>query len=153
LLGGIDWKEFVETLSPVEQILRCDPADVYADMDFASRDCYRHVVEALARQSGIAETEMAQQAIDLAKKSAADKGRRDGRRHEGFYWIDKGHTELAGETGVRRPWGAMVERSIRRFPFAFYFGGIVFLSAYFTAGFIHYAETAGVYGWQLIVCA
>jgi cyclic beta-1,2-glucan synthetase len=153
LLSAIDWKEFVETLSLVEHILRCDPADVYADMDFASRDCYRHAVESLARQSGLAETEMAQRAIDFAKKSAADKGRADRMAHVGFYLIDKGQTQLARDTGVRRPWGTILERGICRFSFAFYFGGIVLLSACFTAGFIEHAETGGLYGWKLLLCA
>ena len=34
LLGAMDWREFVETLSVVEQTLREDPAGVYARMDF-----------------------------------------------------------------------------------------------------------------------
>src|SRR5207245_8973175 len=38
LLSAIDWKEFVETLSLVEQTLRGEPADVYGNMDFATRD-------------------------------------------------------------------------------------------------------------------
>ena len=42
-LSAMDWKEFVESLSLVEQTLRGDPADVYRDMDFATRDRYRHV--------------------------------------------------------------------------------------------------------------
>ena len=42
-LSAIDWKEFVETLSLVEQTLRGEPADVYGEMDFATRDRYRHV--------------------------------------------------------------------------------------------------------------
>ena len=54
-LSAMDWRKFVETLSVVEQTLRTDPAGVYADMDFATRDRYRHRVEALARQSGVAE--------------------------------------------------------------------------------------------------
>ena len=49
LLSATDWRDFVETLSEVEQTLRDDPSDVYAKMDFGTRDLYRHVVEAIAR--------------------------------------------------------------------------------------------------------
>src|SRR4051812_21309524 len=41
-LAAMDWREFVETHSVVEHTLRADPADVYQDMDFATRDRYRH---------------------------------------------------------------------------------------------------------------
>ena len=34
-LGAADWREFVETLSAVEQRLRCDPAGVFATWTFA----------------------------------------------------------------------------------------------------------------------
>ena len=51
LLGAIDWQEFVETRSFVEQILREDPSGVYPKMDFATRDRYRHVVEKIAKNS------------------------------------------------------------------------------------------------------
>jgi len=36
-LGAMDWREFVETMSIVEQALGEDPADVYDKMDFATR--------------------------------------------------------------------------------------------------------------------
>ena len=51
LLASMDWREFVETLSTVDQTLRLDPADVYSRMDFATRDSYRHAVERIARHS------------------------------------------------------------------------------------------------------
>jgi hypothetical protein len=41
LLSAIDWREFVETLSLVEQTLRGEPADVYRYMDFATREAHR----------------------------------------------------------------------------------------------------------------
>ena len=50
-LSVIDWREFVERQSAVERVLREDPAGIYANMDFATRDRYRHVVESLAKRS------------------------------------------------------------------------------------------------------
>ncbi|MGL4418443.1 MAG: cyclic beta 1-2 glucan synthetase, partial [Plesiomonas shigelloides] len=49
-LEQMNWPEFVETMSISEQILRSDPAAVYARMDFATRDRYRHQLERLARR-------------------------------------------------------------------------------------------------------
>ncbi|MDF2439270.1 MAG: cyclic beta,2-glucan synthetase, partial [Abditibacteriota bacterium] len=48
-LGQIDWSESFERLSLVEHTLRDDPAGTYAQMDFATRDAYRHEVERIAR--------------------------------------------------------------------------------------------------------
>ena len=67
-----DWKTVFEDVSRVEQILRQDAAQVYARMDFETRDRYRKVVEHLAWATGESEEVVARQAIDLA----ADDSRR-----------------------------------------------------------------------------
>ena len=48
LCSEIDWREFVEGVSLVEQALRRDPAGVYGRMDFLSRDEQRHAIEQVA---------------------------------------------------------------------------------------------------------
>ena len=153
LLGAIDWKEFVETLSLVEQTLRGEPAGVYGDMDFATRDRYRHVVEILARYSALSEIEVARKAVELAEESAQQKGREDRTAHVGFYLIDKGLARLERASGARWRWKGFVERSIRKFPFTFYVGGIFLFTLLATLEFLHAAEALGVAGWQLILCA
>src|SRR5205823_5364673 len=89
-LSAIDWREFVEAISAVENILRQDPQDVYGAMEFATRDRYRHATERIARKGRLSEVEVAQKAIELARASAADKGSHDRAAHVGFYLIDKG---------------------------------------------------------------
>ncbi len=101
-LGAMDWREFVETMSVVEQILREDPGGVYGKMDFATRDRYRHVVEKIAKGSRLSESEVARKAIQLAREGAANKGSDDRAAHVGFYLIDKGLPQLERMAQVRR---------------------------------------------------
>ena len=68
-LGSMDWREFVETMSVVEQKLREDPGGLYGRMDFATRDRYRHVVEEIAKGSRLSEGEVARKAIQLAHEA------------------------------------------------------------------------------------
>ncbi len=153
LLSAIDWKEFVETLSLVEQTLRGEPAEVYGEMDFATRDRYRHVVETLAHHSALSEIEVARKAVELAQKSAQQKGREDHTAHVGFYLIDKGLPRLVRAIGARWRGKGVVERSIRKFPFTFYVGGILLFTTLATLGFVRAAEMRGVAEWQLVFCA
>jgi len=67
VLVALDWREFVETLSVVEQTLREDPGGVYGRMDFATRDRYRHAIEAIAKNSALEEGEVARKAVELAR--------------------------------------------------------------------------------------
>jgi len=150
-LSAKDWKEFVETLSRVEKILRTDPAGIYGQMDFATRDRYRHAIEFFARhsQSPNSSWEVAQLAIDLAAESAQKNGR-DGRTaHVGFYLIDKGRTLLGRAVKVRWPWSSIKERCIHSFPLTFYGGGIATITLLATLGFLLEALKLGVTEWKL----
>jgi cellobiose phosphorylase len=96
LLGSTDWREFVETMSAVEQALRGDPAGVYGRMDCATRDHYRHVVERLARAAGRREIEVATEALALAAE-----GHDARRRHVGHYLAGDGLSHLKQRLNMR----------------------------------------------------
>ena len=66
-IATYDWMDFFEHVSRVEQILRSDPADVYAGMDRTTRNRYRKVIEELALATGQSELEVARMAITLAQ--------------------------------------------------------------------------------------
>src|SRR5207253_3917924 len=45
LCGALDWRQYVESVSLVEQVLQRDPAGAYGRMDFLSRDQQRRAVD------------------------------------------------------------------------------------------------------------
>jgi cyclic beta-1,2-glucan synthetase len=149
-LSAMDWKEFVESLSLVEETLRSDPAGIYRGMDFPTRDRYRHWVEFLARHSRLPEAEVAADAIQLAADGARQKGPDDRTAHVGFYLIDKGLSRLGRRTKVRWPWRSIIERGIHRFPLAFYAGGIGGLTFLALCGFVKQARAHEVEGGKLL---
>jgi hypothetical protein len=144
----MDWKEFVEKLSLVEETLRLDPAGVYAKMDFSTRDRYRHSVEFLARHSRLSEEDVARRAIQLAEDSARQKGSEDRTAHVGFYLIDKGQPVLGRMTKVRWPWRTIIERSIHRYPLTFYAGGIGTLTLLATLGLMQQTRLLEAPAWK-----
>ena len=128
-LSAMDWRKFVETMSIVEQTLRTDPAGVYADMDFVTRDRYRHCVEAMARQSGVAEDAVARAAIQLATEAARRDGPAARTAHVGFYLIDKGRPRLERVVRVRWSLRRSLTRTVRRFPVFCYVGSLLVITA------------------------
>src|ERR1043166_5004519 len=90
LLSTLDWNDFFEKVSLIEPLLGNDPAGVYARMEFASRDRYRHVVERISKRTRTNELEIAQAAVDLAA-ATPDEGPK---KHVGYYLIDKGLATL-----------------------------------------------------------
>ncbi len=148
-LGAMDWREFVETMSIVEQTLGEDPGDVYGKMDFATRDRYRHVVEKTAKRSAHSESEVARKAIRLAHEGAARKGGDDRVAHVGFYLIDEGLAQLERMAEVRLSPAEALRKFGRRFPLLLYGGTILLMTAVFAGCFTAKAHAGGMQGWAL----
>ncbi|MES2298712.1 MAG: glucoamylase family protein [Pseudomonadota bacterium] len=144
-LGTMDWREFVESMSPVEQTLRADPSGTYANMDFATRDNYRHAVEALAKRCQYSEAGVAQQAIALAQvQREFSGGGSDARlRHVGYYLVGRGLPLLELRLALRPLPHEQLARLVRRQPLASYLGAIAVLSLLFDASLLMYAAGAG----------
>ena len=148
-LGAVDWREFVETMSIVEQTLGEDPGDVYGKMDFATRDRYRHVVEKTAKSSPRSESEVARQAIQLAQEGAGRKDGDDRAAHVGFYLIDEGLAQLERRAQVRSAPAEVLRKVGHRFPLLLYGGTILLMTAIFAGGFAAKAYAGGLQGWAL----
>ena len=161
-LGAMDWREFVETMSVVEQKLREDPGEVYGKMDFATRDRYRHAVEKTAKASLLSEGEVARKAIQLAHEGAANAIAKGGSSagagsdrtaHVGYYLIDKGLPQLKRAAQARLSIAEAVQRTGCRFPLHLYLGTITLLSLVFTLGLLARAHAGGLHGWILTLTA
>src|SRR5438477_2110352 len=88
LLSTLDWKDFFETVSLIDPELKKDPAGVYARMDFATRDRYRHAVERVSKGAKKSELEIAQKVLELAQ--AARVANEDAAHsHVGYFLIDR----------------------------------------------------------------
>ena len=145
-----DWREFVETMSLVEQTLRTDPAGAYAAMDFASRDRYRHAIEEAAKASALTEAELARRAIALARAGAAQRGGEHRRAHVGFYLIDQGLPELERTAAIRGPRLTRLRRWAGRSPLWLYLGAITLLTVSMTGGLLARVWADVGPGWTLV---
>jgi len=148
-LGAMDWREFVETMSAVEQVLREDPGGAYGRMDFTTRDRYRHVVEKIAKRSRFSEDDVARKAILLAGEGAAGNGPDDRTAHVGFYLIDRGLPQLRREAEMRLPVPDALRSVAGRFPLLIYLGSILLSTSFFTWGLAAKAHAGGLQGWPL----
>ena len=148
-IGTMDWRNFVELLSVVEQALREDPAEMYASQDFATRDRYRHVIEDLSRRGTRSEWAVAREAIALAQAAAAQTSPHDRSAHVGYYLIDHGRPDLERAVGFRLPWKLQVSRLSRRFRLFLYLTPIVLLTVLATAGMLSVFDGVESDDWRI----
>ncbi|MFC5581561.1 GH36-type glycosyl hydrolase domain-containing protein [Rhodanobacter terrae] len=127
-LSAIDWRDFVERSSLVEQCLRGDPAGVYTAMDFTTRDRYRHVVEGLARHHQLTELEVAEATVALCQAAPPTDTTSSPPQHVGLYLIDRGRRQLEHRLGVRPRLAETLRRGLDRAPLPIYLGLLVLLT-------------------------
>ena len=96
ILNTRDWKAFFEETSLLETVLAIDP--IYAQMDFATRNRYRNVIEQLSLNTHLDEQEIARAAIALAEKGETPR-----ERHVGYYLIGPGRFRFEAECNYHVP--------------------------------------------------
>jgi cyclic beta-1,2-glucan synthetase len=128
LLSALDWPKYFEETSRLEAELRRDPAGVYAQQDFATRDRCRARVEKLAFHSGIDELIVARLALQAAR-DAQSQGAAAPRDHVGYYLIDAGTAQLEATLRYRPPMRDWLKRALLAYPSVSYFGGLVLVIA------------------------
>ena len=149
LMSALDWTEFFESVSLVDEVLHAGPN--YAAMDFATRDAYRHAVEELGRGSGRPELDVARLAVARAQPSDATH---DARQSDpGFYLIGNGRPAFELTLGYRAP---PLRRLLRLYVAAAtpgYLGTIALLSGFMLAVPVLAAGASGVGPVGLLVLA
>jgi cyclic beta-1,2-glucan synthetase len=155
LMSAFDWEGFFESVSLVDSILRS--GSNFGDMDFATRDYYRHAIEDLSRGSSHNEIDVARRAIDRAKRARAelhaDGQQNDQRRADpGYHLISQGRVDFERELGFHVPWRRGLLRLYVRAAVPGYLGTIAVLTAIILAIPLRHARELGVgLPWMLLL--
>lgn len=141
-IAAIDWNEIFESLSHVEEILRQDPAGYYTEMDFESRDNYRHAIEKISQFHKVSEIEVANTALKCAREAlAVDNG--DPVQHVGYYLISAGRRKLENQIKVRPGGLKAALAGLKGQPYVVYFGSITILVFAIMAALLEYVGDQG----------
>ncbi len=122
LLSTIDWNSFFESVSLIETLLKTDPANVYAEMNFVTRNRYREIVERIAKRTKTDELKVARYVLELAKNNHQIDSTDTRHSHIGYYLIDKGITEVEGKFNYRPHFTEYFSHFVLKYPTASYLG-------------------------------
>ncbi len=128
LLSTLDWKDFFEKVSLIDPELAKDPVAVYARMDFATRDRYRHVIERISKGAKKSELEIARAALQMAETARA--GNEDiSHAHVGYFLVGMGLGRLEAQVAYRARLRERVLRTIERHAALAYLGSFALSTA------------------------
>ncbi len=128
LLSDVDWPEFFESVSLVDDLLRA--GSDFAAMDFSTRDLYRRAIERFAQGSKLTELEITAAALAAANASVATDNEPGARRgHDpGYYLIANGQDTLEAAIGYRKPLFSWARRCGRASRVGCYVAAIVLIA-------------------------
>src|ERR1041385_2462803 len=149
LLSTLDWNDFFEKVSLIEPVLGKDPAGVYARMEFASRDRYRHVIERISKGTRTSELEIAQAAVDFAAETNADSGPN---RHVGYYLIDAGLRTLEAKFRYQPRPAERLRRFLLRHATGTHLGTVAFLTLLIVSLLVNTMRARGA-SWPILALA
>ena len=89
----INFLEIFEKINGVEELLKQDPADVYINMDFRTKEYYRNKIKELSKKTKISEIYIARKTLELAQENFKQTGINK-KSHIGYYLIDNGLNDL-----------------------------------------------------------
>jgi len=138
MLATQNWNDFFESASAVEHILRADPAGIYPQMDFETRNRYRNAIEEFSLNSPLDQASIAREALTLAKNSQTLRA-----RHIGYYLIGHGRPDVEARIGYRLPVHSRLRRQLARTPIRVYLGSIFVLMTMLCLVSLLYAVRAG----------
>ena len=158
LISWFDWAQFVESVSHVDDVLRAQSS--FGDMDFATRDRYRHAVEELARGSGLGEVEVARRAAEMASATPSAPSADDvepsasaGPRDPGYYLVSDGRPSFERALNVRVSLAGRLRRAYVRAATAGYLGTIGLVTALVLAVPLVLSSDGGSVGQGIMVVA
>ena len=139
LLNDISWTGFVEDVSIVHQLLREDPAGLYEQMNFATRDAYWRAVKRLSAGSQTTELDVATLVVQLSQAKAKDRGERS-QRHVGYWLMGPGTANLEASLSYTRGVSESLLNLVRCRPTLFYFCATAVLTGFAITPALLYAS-------------
>ncbi len=146
-LENLSWRDFVESVSPVEAALQHDPAGIYPRMDFETRDRYRHEIEKLARRSRRSELAVAEAVVERSASARSRGGVPDIEAHVGYYLIGAGAPRFSRSLGSKPSLGSVAGHLIEHWPGLLYASCFIIVAALIVSLFHHFS---GPLPWWMI---
>jgi cyclic beta-1,2-glucan synthetase len=144
LLSTLDWRDFFESVSLIDPLLNSDPAQVYAEMNFLTRNRYRGVVERIAKRTNHDELDVAKRVIEFARQAQQTNPSDPRYSHVGYYLIDDGLGELEKEFRYRPPFRKYFSRILLQHPTTIYLGMLTCLTVLILVLLVYAASYFGL---------
>lgn len=86
----INFLDIFEKINGVEEILSREPAGIYENMEYKTKEYYRNTIKEIAKKTNMSEIYVAKKVVELCEKEEIGSKK----SHIGYYLIDEGKEKL-----------------------------------------------------------
>ena len=128
-ISRINFSVLFEDINGVEEILKNDPANVYINMDYRTKEYYRNEIKKISKATKISEIYIAKKVLELAnenfKNYSIDEKNKNcvediKKTHIGYYLISKGRKDLLKNLGVNNKKEISIKSKVKIYIFLIY---------------------------------
>ncbi len=135
----VNFLNLFEEINGVEDILKKDPANVYSNMDYKTKEYYRNEIKQISERTKISELYIAKKAVELSNKYTDKDGIENRKKsHIGYYLISEGKDELLNTLGIKSKKHISSMTKVNRYIFLIYF--ITTILTGLMGGYIYYTK-------------
>ncbi len=138
-IDQMNWREWFEGVSLADAQLRQDPAGLYLQSDFTTRDTIRHEVEKIAKRMRRTDSQIASVALQCAHAAAQQYPHSDDQsrvqKHVGNFLIGTSRVDLEHVLGLMPPFRVQLKRFFLRNALTSYLGAILLITT-LLAGYV-----------------
>jgi len=122
----VNFLNLFEEINGVEDILKKDPANVYSNMDYKSKEYYRNVIKQISEKTKVSELYIANKVVEIANRYDKYENLEDRKKtHIGYYLISDGKSELLNTLGIKSKKYKSNMHKAKRYIFLIYFCTII----------------------------
>ena len=90
MIQRINFLDIFEKINGVEEILSREPAGIYENMEYKTKEYYRNTIKEIAKKTNMSEIYVAKKVVELCEKEEIGSKK----SHIGYYLIDEGKDKL-----------------------------------------------------------
>ena len=135
----VNFLSLFEEINGVEDILKKDPAKVYSNMDYKTKEYYRNQIKQISEKTKISELYISKKVVELSRRYVNAKTIEDKKKsHIGYYLISDGKSELLNTLGIKSKKKISNMNKANIYIFLIYF--ITTILVGLMCGYIYYAK-------------
>jgi cellobiose phosphorylase len=153
-IDQMNWRDWFESISLADRVLRKDPSGLYPRSDFPTRDAIRHEIELISKRNKMSDSAIAAVTLQCAERAAKEATGSDDqslvKKHVGNFLLGDEREKLERALNYKPSLAQLGQRWLSRHALRTYLGSIALVSVLLVGYVVLLSEWAEIGFWEFV---